>query len=82
MQTAAESYSDKHDGLLTTKIKTHESQIKNLDNQVAAWDVRLDNKRTTLERTYSALEVAMQNMQSQQQWLAGQLASLPSGSMF
>ena len=82
VQTAAESYSDKHDGLLTTKIKTHESQIKNLDNQVAAWDVRLDNKRTTLERTYSALEVAMQNMQSQQQWLAGQLASLPSGSMF
>lgn len=77
VQTAAEGYADKHNGQLTTKIKSQESMVKSLDNQVAAWDIRLDNKRTSLERTYNALEVAMSRMQGQHQWMAGQLASLP-----
>ena len=49
-----------------------------LDEQVAAFDVRLELRRTKLQRQFSALEVALSRTQSQGQWLAGQLGSLPS----
>ena len=35
-------------------------------------------RRSSLERTYAALEVALSRMNSQSSWLTGQLASLPT----
>ncbi|GAA1871576.1 flagellar filament capping protein FliD [Paeniglutamicibacter psychrophenolicus] len=70
--------SDKHDGMITSRIKGQESMISRLDTQVADWDRRLDSREATLKRIYSSLEVQLSNLNSQQSYLASQLASLPT----
>lgn len=72
--------SDKIDGSLTQKIQAQESFSKNLSEQVSSWDRRLVIRKEGLEKTYSALEVTLSNLNSQSSWLAGQLSSLPSWS--
>ncbi|WP_026532256.1 flagellar filament capping protein FliD [Arthrobacter sp. H41] len=71
--------SDKFDGAITLRITGQESAVRNLNDQVSEWDLRLEKRRTTLERTYSALEVQLSKLQSQGDWLSSQLAGLQSG---
>lgn len=80
MKKVAEGASDSTNGTLTAAINGRNSTIKSLESSIEAWDLRLELRRTSLERTYSALEVALSNMQSQSNWLAGQLATLPTSS--
>jgi flagellar hook-associated protein 2 len=68
------------EGLLTTLIKRRNESIRGLNDQVSAWDRRLELRKSALERQFSGLEVALGKMQSQSTWLAGQLAGLPSYS--
>lgn len=75
---AATMQSDKYDGVLTAKITGQESLVKNFDTQVASWDLRLAKRKSTLERTYSALEVAMSKMNAQSSWLSSQISSMPT----
>ncbi|HKO33698.1 MAG TPA: flagellar filament capping protein FliD, partial [Candidatus Limnocylindria bacterium] len=63
-------------GTLQGLIQQRNAAIKGLNDQVAAWDVRLESRKTTLQRQFSNLEVALGKMQQQSSWLAGQLASL------
>jgi flagellar hook-associated protein 2 len=63
-------------GLLQTLIERRTSVIQDLNNRVDAWDVRLASRKSTLERQFSSLEVALGKMQQQSSWLAGQLAGL------
>ncbi len=77
---AGKAASDKFDGELTTRIKNQESTVRTLNEQVSGWDQRLEKRRATLERTYSALEVQLSQLQSQGDWLSSQLAGLPTGS--
>lgn len=76
----ATGLSDKYDGTLTQKITNTESLAKDYGTQIEDWDRRLAIRRESLQRTYSALEVTLSNMQSQSSWLAGQLSSLSSSS--
>ncbi|MBX9246634.1 flagellar filament capping protein FliD [Actinotalea ferrariae] len=78
--TAAKAASEPTTGSLSLKIKGQEDLVKNMGTQIESWDRRLEVRRATLERTYSALEVSLSNLNSQSSWLAGQLASLPSYS--
>jgi flagellar hook-associated protein 2 len=64
------------EGTLTGLIKRRNDQIRGLNDQVAAWDQRLELRRTALERQWSGLEVALGKLQSQSNWLAGQLSGL------
>jgi flagellar hook-associated protein 2 len=78
---AAESATDRTTGTLTTAITGHNESIKRLDDGIEAWDMRLELRRTTLTRQFTALETALSRMNSQSTWLAGQISSLPtSGS--
>lgn len=77
---AAKQASDPATGLLSTKIKGQQSAAKDYTEQIADWDDRLEMRRTTLQRTYSALEVALSGMKAQSSWLSSQLAGLSSGS--
>ncbi len=77
---AASFASDKYDGTITTKIAGEQATVKNLNDQIATWDTRLADRRSTLEKTYANLEVQLQQLQSQSSWLTGQLASLPSSA--
>lgn len=76
---AATVASDKYDGTITTKIQGEQKTVKSLNDQIADWDTRLADRRSTLEKTYANLEVQLQQLQSQSSWLTGQLASLSSG---
>ena len=69
--------SDKFDGAITLRIQGQESEVKELNTQVAEWDRRLETRRSTLERTYTNLEVQLSQLQSQGDWLTSQLANLP-----
>jgi flagellar hook-associated protein 2 len=78
--TAAKGMSDPYTGSLTSKITTQQSYSRDLSNQVDEWDRRLDLRRSSLQATYTALEVALSGMQSQSSWLSGQLSSLAASS--
>jgi flagellar hook-associated protein 2 len=78
--TAAENVSDKYDGTITNLITGQQSALKSLSDQIGDWDLRLASQRATLERTYSALEVQLSNLQSQSSWLTSQLAGLSTSA--
>ena len=73
---AATGASDKYDGQITSRITGQESMVKDLGNQITDWDRRLASRRSTLERTYSGLEVQLSAMNSQSAWLTSQLSAL------
>ena len=81
VQKASEMLSDKYDGLLTTSVKNRETQATRLDDQIARWDQRLEQRFKRLTAQYTVMEVQLAKLDSQQQWLTGQLATLmPSSS--
>lgn len=76
----AKGASDSVKGTLTTAITGRREGIARLQDSISDWDTRLELRRTALSRQFTALETALNQMQSQSSWLAGQLGSLPSGS--
>lgn len=74
----ANNISDKRDGAIASRIRGQESVSKRLDTQILEWDRRLDSRGATLKKIYSALEVQLSNLNSQQSYLASQLAALPT----
>lgn len=73
----ATAASDAKSGTLTSTVTNRQSQIKDLNAQVDAWDTRLELRQAALQKQFTALDVAMQQMNSQSAWLSGQIASLP-----
>lgn len=80
VSTVATAMSDKYDGAITSRIKGQESMVTRLNDQVSDWDRRLSSREATLKRIYSTLEVQLSNLNSQQSYLASQLASLPTNN--
>ena len=78
--TAADSGSNQYTGTITQVITGQQSSLTSLNDQIASWDVRLASQRAGLERTYSALEVALSNLNAQSSWLTSQLAALTSST--
>ena len=76
VQDAAEALSDPYDGSLTARITSKQSAVADLATQVDNWDLRLELRRSTLQATYSALEVTISNLNSQSSWLSSQIDSL------
>lgn len=76
----AKSASDATTGTIASAIDGRTATIDRLSKSIADWDDRLEIRRTSLQRTYTALETALSNLQSQGNWLAGQIASLPTYS--
>ena len=63
-------------GVLTSEISGESTLIASLNQQKADWDVRLAEKQTALQTKFTAMETAMSSLQSQGQWLSGQIAKL------
>ena len=72
--------SDSSTGTLTLLAKGRDGQAGNLQDQIEAWDLRLDRRREMLTRQFTAMETALGSLRNQSNWLAGQLASLPSSN--
>jgi flagellar hook-associated protein 2 len=81
VQGAADTLSDKYDGLLTTSIQNRETNATRLDEQILRWDDRLAQRYNRLTAQFTSLEVQLARLESQQKWLTGQLNALnPSKS--
>lgn len=76
----AKTASDSIDGTIASAIAGRTTTLDRLTKSIEDWDNRLDLRRTALERTYTALETALNSLQNQASWLAGQIASLPTYS--
>lgn len=77
---AAEAAASTGDGYLYTAGETADRQIDQYNRQIDSYERRLELREETLRRTYANLEVALGGLQSQSQWLAGQLNSLGGNS--
>jgi flagellar hook-associated protein 2 len=78
LEKLAKSFSNSVDGTVTNAIKGRTTLVDRMEDDIADWDVRLEQRRAGLQRQYGALEVALGKLQSQSTWLAGQISSLPT----
>ena len=76
VETLSTQISDPRTGSLSLKIQGQESLVKSYGTQIEGMERRLMLRQQALEKTYSALEVTLSNLNSQGSWLAGQLAAL------
>jgi flagellar hook-associated protein 2 len=67
-------------GTLTMLAKGRDTLAKDIQTRIDAWDLRLAQRKQTLTRQFTAMETALSSMKNQSNWLAGQIASLPSSS--
>lgn len=72
------SASDRYAGTLTAAVSGRTTQIDRIQEGITAWDRRLELRRNNLERQFTALETALNRMNSQSNWLTSQLGSLTS----
>jgi flagellar hook-associated protein 2 len=63
-------------GILTGRMTSDSTSLKDLANQVTATNLRLDQTEKRLKAQFAAMETALQTSQSQQAWLEGQISSL------
>lgn len=80
VQKLADAASNSTTGTLTAAITGRNAGISRLKDNIEQWDTRLELRRATLTRQFTALETAMNQMTSQSNWLAGQIGTLPSSS--
>ena len=80
VQKAAQKASDSIDGTLTHAVKSAQSEVTNLADQITNWDTRLALREQTLLSKFTAMELAMSKMTSTGSWLTSALASLPGSS--
>ncbi|MBE3583478.1 MAG: flagellar filament capping protein FliD [Limnochordaceae bacterium] len=67
-------------GLTVTSQNAIQSRVDDLDKQMEAFQKRLDQRREELVRQFTALEQVINTLQSQSNWLAGQLKQLGGGT--
>lgn len=76
VEKVATTASRSGDGTITQAIAGRNSGISRLEDGIEAWDRRLELRRTTLERQYAALEVALSQLAGQGNWLSAQIGAL------
>jgi flagellar hook-associated protein 2 len=63
-------------GVIDDRLKNSKRGLDRLQDQVERTNERLEQKEKRMRAQFAAMEVALQNAQSQQAWLTGQLAAL------
>jgi flagellar hook-associated protein 2 len=80
IEELARGASDATTGTLTLLAKSSDSTAKDLSSRIADWDTRLAIREDALTRQFTAMEKALGALSNRSNWLAGQLAGLPSWS--
>ncbi|MCC9175691.1 flagellar filament capping protein FliD [Arthrobacter sp. zg-Y179] len=80
VEAAGKTASDKYDGSITKRIQSQESTVRSLNSQVEEWDRRLASRESTLKLVWTNLEVKLGSLNSQMDWLTGQIDSLTASS--
>jgi flagellar hook-associated protein 2 len=63
-------------GVIDGRLKSADRNIATLKDQLTKANERIDAKEKRLKAQFAAMETALQNSQTQQAWLTGQLAAL------
>lgn len=63
-------------GSLPVAITGREDSLRGLEKSIDSWDVRLADRERALRLQFTSLETALSRMQSQGQWLSGQIAGM------
>jgi flagellar hook-associated protein 2 len=72
------SVSEPLKGSLVLAVARHDETVTDLNKQIDDWDTRLELRKQSLERQFTAMETALGRLRDQSSWLSGQLGSLPS----
>jgi len=80
LQKVGEVASDSAKGTLTLQVQSYNSEVKDLTDRIADWDIRLEARRASLTTMYAAMEVQLSNLNSQSSYLTTQLKQLSGSS--
>jgi flagellar hook-associated protein 2 len=72
--------SDEATGTLISLAKGQDTRAEDLQDQIDAWDLRLELREKTLTAQFSAMESMLGTLQNQMSWLSSQINSLPKWS--
>jgi flagellar hook-associated protein 2 len=67
-------------GTLTALAVGKDREATDLQGRIDSWDLRLELRRQSLTKQFTAMEAALGGLQSKSSWLSSQLSSLPSWS--
>lgn len=67
-------------GLMTTAQAGRAADVKDLQTQIDAWDLRLEARRTTLTRQFTAMETMMAKLKTQQSFVSGLEVNMLGGN--
>jgi flagellar hook-associated protein 2 len=70
------SYTDSGTGIIDSRKKVLESQVKDAKYQIENFEKRLEIRESTLRKQFLAMEKALSTMNNQSVWLSGQIAGL------
>jgi flagellar hook-associated protein 2 len=65
-------------GILTGRMNSDATSLTHLTSQINDTNSHLSDEENRLKAQFANMEVAMENAQSEQSWLTGQIASLPA----
>ncbi len=65
------------DGILTQREQMYDRMIESVDGRMETLERRLERREASLTNQFIQMEQALSDMQSQGQWLSGQIQSLP-----
>jgi len=69
---------DGTNGLLTGRVASDDSSIKDYTSQMDDMNQRMDDEQARLKAQFAAMESALSQAQTQQAWLTSQIATLPT----
>lgn len=75
MQSLIDSFVSKKNGIIATKADTYDKMIKDIGKQIETFNERLVKKREYYVKTFTALDTAMMEAESQMSYLASQMDS-------
>ena len=75
MTSFINEYIGEKTGIITTKSKTIDDMIKDLDEQIEKFNVRLESKRERYIKQFTALDTAMMEAESQLNYLMSQIGT-------
>jgi len=80
LSVLAEMASDSVSGSIVTMANGSDTTAKDIQTQIDAWTLRLQQRKETMTAQFNALETALSSMQSQGNWLSSQINNLPKWS--
>jgi flagellar hook-associated protein 2 len=75
LEAVSDAATDSISGSLTQKIQSGTSMITRLNKEILDWDTKLSDRRTALQRQFTAMESAMAKVSSQSSWLSNQMSA-------